>query len=422
MHKNDQDIEKMLSRVSFRELAAEEQGEVWSRISSAQQKPTSFTILNIKPMFASLIIALALVLGVGGTVAAADGARPGDVLFGVDRAVEDIRLNFAGDEEKNRLRIEFANERLKEIEDISSRDASMDRPAAADVTASSTSRIEADVFRNETVIKIEYNDSKKFVFTSEAKTKAEVIDEIAEAFPGLSKAFIESKLDFEAEDRDSRAEDKRVSKSDDDLSSDDKEKVSIGINAAINLLGGISASLEGDAAADLKALTDQLNNYLGSSLGEGEEIRVRNEGEETRIELRNEKGKVHIEVRNGEAEIESENDEDGDESRSNPSSTDPTLSLEIEADVFANETVVKLELNDQKSSFTTSADTRAEIVGEIIAKYPSLTAQQVETALKLEIEDRDSVIEDLIQGSDDEDDAENDDGPGNSGQGNRDND
>src|SRR3989344_8662167 len=66
------------------------------------------------PLFLALIIAL----GVGGTVVASDFARPGDLLFPVDRTVEDVRFAFTPEERKAELKIKFANERLDEFESI----------------------------------------------------------------------------------------------------------------------------------------------------------------------------------------------------------------------------------------------------------------------------------------------------------------
>ncbi|GMR10866.1 MAG: hypothetical protein BMS9Abin28_1690 [Anaerolineae bacterium] len=56
------------------------------------------------------------VLSMSGLVASADAAGPGDFLFGLDTAIEDVRLSFTRDEEKEAaLRVEFATERLEEL-------------------------------------------------------------------------------------------------------------------------------------------------------------------------------------------------------------------------------------------------------------------------------------------------------------------
>lgn len=66
---------------------------------------------------------------------------------------------------------------------------------------------------------------------------------------------------------------------------------------------------------------------------------------------------------------------------------DSTSALEIEADIFSDITIVKVEQNDKKTSFTTDADTRDEVVDAILARY-DLSEADVEAALNLETEDR----------------------------------
>ena len=65
---------------------------------------------------ALITFAMVFIFSMGGLVASADAASPGDLLFGLDTAIEDARLSFANDEEKEvELHIEFATERLEEL-------------------------------------------------------------------------------------------------------------------------------------------------------------------------------------------------------------------------------------------------------------------------------------------------------------------
>lgn len=66
---------------------------------------------------------------------------------------------------------------------------------------------------------------------------------------------------------------------------------------------------------------------------------------------------------------------------------DAGSALEIEADIFTDITVVKVEIDDRKSTFSTDADTRESIVAAVAARY-SLDADTVDAALELEMEDR----------------------------------
>lgn len=65
-------------------------------------------------MVAGIIAAIVFLIG-GGTVAAADGAKPGDALFGIDRAAERVHLVLTVQEEARvRLKTDIAEERERE--------------------------------------------------------------------------------------------------------------------------------------------------------------------------------------------------------------------------------------------------------------------------------------------------------------------
>jgi len=65
---------------------------------------------------ALISILVVAVLSMSGLVASADAAGPGDFLFGLDTAIEDVRLSLTRDEgKKAELRLEFATERLGEL-------------------------------------------------------------------------------------------------------------------------------------------------------------------------------------------------------------------------------------------------------------------------------------------------------------------
>ena len=67
----------------------------------------------IPALISFLVVA---VLSMSGLVASADAAGPGDFLFGLDTAIEYLRLSLTRDDEKKaELRLEFATERLEEL-------------------------------------------------------------------------------------------------------------------------------------------------------------------------------------------------------------------------------------------------------------------------------------------------------------------
>ncbi|MEY2665449.1 MAG: hypothetical protein RLZZ480_554 [Candidatus Parcubacteria bacterium] len=66
---------------------------------------------------APLAVVVAMVVATG-TVAAAESAKPGDLLFPIDRASEEVLLTFAPDDKKSSLRTKFNDERLLELRGI----------------------------------------------------------------------------------------------------------------------------------------------------------------------------------------------------------------------------------------------------------------------------------------------------------------
>lgn len=86
-----------------------------------------------------LFIAILVALGAGGTVVASDSARPGDILYPVDRAAERVRVAFTSDEDEAELKIKFANERIDEIESIVSEESEDDEDDDFDAGGAATS-------------------------------------------------------------------------------------------------------------------------------------------------------------------------------------------------------------------------------------------------------------------------------------------
>lgn len=70
------------------------------------------------PAVLLVILAAIGVTGVG-TVSASNASNPGDVLFGLDKAAEELRVAFSpGDEAKAKIRLEIAEERLEELQTL----------------------------------------------------------------------------------------------------------------------------------------------------------------------------------------------------------------------------------------------------------------------------------------------------------------
>lgn len=318
------------------------------------------------PLFIAIIVAL----GAGGAVAASDSARPGDLLFPVDRAVEEMRATFSSAEGKAELKVKFAEERLDEMDSI-------------------------------------------------------LEDEPATSTPnGVS------------------------------------EEATLNLSHALDILTMHLADIHNAASTTppgilqaLSVIESRLQSRAGSL---PQELRIKIRDDRGRIELKTEEGKIKVKIdSDGEIEVEMEDEDDdnsGPSSNSGPGSSnsggddngqtdDDGSAFEAEADVFTDITIVTVEINDQKSTFTTSAKTRAAVVAEIVSRYPTLVLADVDAALDFEIENRLSRPDDMEAGggdsadssddddssgssnsdSSDDDDSDSDSSGGNSGSGSSDN-
>jgi len=89
---------------------------------------------SLKPM-SYMALVLVFLLGVTGTVAAAGSAKPGDLLFPIDRATEEVQLALASGTQKEALQNQFIAERFTELQEI------VDEETVATTTGSSTNGI-----------------------------------------------------------------------------------------------------------------------------------------------------------------------------------------------------------------------------------------------------------------------------------------
>ncbi|MDO8601985.1 MAG: DUF5667 domain-containing protein, partial [bacterium] len=208
---------------------------------------------------ATLIIALVVLLGGGGVVAASDAAKPGDALFGIDLAVERVRISLASDDHRNELARTFAQERLEEIQDLRDDDSDDDNASSTQNTIGLT-EAEAEVFTNETVVKLEINN-RKFGFLTQSKTREAIVDEIVAEYD-LEKAVVEAKLVIQTEDRESRPDDKGFLNSEvrasSDISLDDDERrdVEVSLNQVLKILAEDNATSSADLRAALQGILD----------------------------------------------------------------------------------------------------------------------------------------------------------------------
>lgn len=97
--------------------------------------------------------------------------------------------------------------------------------------------------------------------------------------------------------------------------------------------------------------------------------------------------RIRIEYRHDDDDHDEYEDRDEDEDEDDDDE-DRNQSLEIEADVYTDTTIIKVELrNGKKTVFETDADTRAEVIDVIAAKF-DLDEDEIDDVLDFEIENR----------------------------------
>ncbi|KKK71259.1 hypothetical protein LCGC14_2915710, partial [marine sediment metagenome] len=95
--------------------------KIEGKINKKEQSVHKFSIFNMFSQSRLALASLLVLILIGSsivTVVAADSAKPGDILFPIDIAVEKIQLVFSSNKKKDELRIKFAKERVSEVKII----------------------------------------------------------------------------------------------------------------------------------------------------------------------------------------------------------------------------------------------------------------------------------------------------------------
>ncbi len=107
------DLNKKEKRMLWSKIEARIEGRIHAR-KSLFNKMNIFSMFNPKLIMASFV-GFAIIASSAATVAAAGNAKPGDLLFPIDVAVEKIQIVISSDKKKDELKIKFAEERLEEV-------------------------------------------------------------------------------------------------------------------------------------------------------------------------------------------------------------------------------------------------------------------------------------------------------------------
>ena len=114
-------IEKKLKETAkTNPLTKNEKNMLWTKIEISINKINDFKpsiFVNLSPRFVFALIMILAIIGASvATVAASNDAGPGDILYSIDLAIEKVQLALSKEENKDNLRLKFAQERLMEAQ------------------------------------------------------------------------------------------------------------------------------------------------------------------------------------------------------------------------------------------------------------------------------------------------------------------
>jgi hypothetical protein len=184
-------LENKLKNIKMRELSDEEKNSIWNsvllnHINLGRETADSFSYISIfnlhikKFAFASMMLFFVVFAGGAGMISASEKAGPGSNLFMLNLAVENFQIKVAAPEEKDKLRLKFAEERVIEVKALSlAKSTTVLVRAIEDGAESEVSTIKFSKKENAGV-EVALNNLTKLVEDSSDKTNAEKIEKAQE--------------------------------------------------------------------------------------------------------------------------------------------------------------------------------------------------------------------------------------------------
>jgi outer membrane biosynthesis protein TonB len=381
MKKTHNTIQTKLSALQMRPLKPKEADLVWEHIrfnmnrTTPHARKTRFSILKRS-------VAITLIFGLTtGTALAADNAKPGDMLFPVDRAIENVQLSLASENNKDALKVKFALERVTEVKDILKEvsvqqtetsikiaaipeeeppieEPTVDQepvqvaqePTQQKVAISKPVTPPEEVDQKETE---EAVDATPTTDTTEAETPSKEIPEVAQTnasgTPAATKVAAASSS-------------KALVALQKDISDTDKKRIELALGTALSFLGDVKGELSEqgntDAVAYIDVMLAQINKDIGTLPGEVTfEVHVSAKKERVSFEVTSQDNKptVNIEVKDDEPATEPEETDLVDDitvtetPKSKPAPTESKLEIkdgEIKITKTSPETEVELTESD----------------------------------------------------------------------------
>lgn len=192
-------------------------------VLAPKRRETAWTAW-LRPVWArpALAVALATVVLVVGAGSAAANSVPGDLAFGLKRAIEEVRVALTFDEvERVRVLAEIADQRLSELERVASRD---DRaPTASEEYAQAVTRFRAAVDALQEAAPADKSELAQDVADAAREKHEIILEQLKERLSENAKAPVERAIEEERRDTPNTKEKKDKDKSEDGGSSPENE-------------------------------------------------------------------------------------------------------------------------------------------------------------------------------------------------------
>jgi len=326
-------------------LSEAEVAMMWQEIApalalKAQPSPyLKFFSRRTSLQLVALICLIVVSITSAGTYVAAEQAKPGDFLFPVERAIEDLRVALASDTRAEALRTQFAEKRLREIQALIEAELIRLHQSTSTTqivaTSSQPSRIEGTIYADVTMVRAEVDGQVLTFLTNESSTIG-IVEALGTEF-GWSEDIIRSRLDIDVVNRTSYPSERGVGT----ISNQTQVRIEQGIDALLVLLDGVqSTSTRSDILVSLATNVDNLKVK-----GDDDEYRFRVREDGSRVIVPETPTIISAELRDTIAE---------------------QLLNEVDVEVFSNYTVVEIDFeNDQDIVFQTLARTPEAVTEEV---------------------------------------------------------
>jgi colicin import membrane protein len=150
----------------------------------------------LRPTLAATLAAFVLVIGAG---SAAAGSVPGDITFGLKRAIEEVRVAVTFDEvERVRVLAEIADQRLSELERVATRDDKA--PTASEEYAKAVTRFREAVDALQKAAPEDKSDLAQDVADAAREKHEIVLQQLKDRLSERAKGSVERAIEEERQD------------------------------------------------------------------------------------------------------------------------------------------------------------------------------------------------------------------------------